>query len=68
MRTLYIRQLLVGRDVGRGNPAGAQMQNFVYLVGDRDAGECVVVDPAWAIGDIVERAADEEARKVATKV
>ena len=59
MRTLYIRQLLVGRDVGRGNPAGAQMQNFVYLVGDRDAGECVVVDPAWAIGDIVERAAED---------
>jgi len=60
MSTLYLRQLLVGRDVGRGHPAGAQMQNFVYLVGDRDAGECVVVDPAWAIGDIVERAAEDD--------
>ena len=57
--SLYIRQLLVGRDVGQQNPAGAQMQNFVYLVGDRDAGECVVVDPAWDIAGIVERAGED---------
>ncbi len=59
MGSLTIRQLLVGRDIGQQNPAGAQMQNFVYLVGDRDAGECVVVDPAWDIGGIVERAGEE---------
>ncbi len=57
--SLIIRQLLVGRDIGQQNPAGAQMQNFVYLVGDRDAGECVVVDPAWDIAGIVERAAED---------
>jgi hypothetical protein len=28
------------------------MQNFVYLVGDRDAKECMVVDPAWDIAGI----------------
>ena len=32
------------------------MQNFVYLVGDREAGECVVVDPAWEIDTIVRTA------------
>ncbi|MBO6936380.1 MAG: MBL fold metallo-hydrolase [Deltaproteobacteria bacterium] len=57
--SLIIRQLLVGRDIGQTNPAGAQMQNFVYLIGDRDAGECVVVDPAWDIAGIVERAGEE---------
>jgi len=25
------------------------MQNFVYLIGDKDKGECLVVDPAWDI-------------------
>src|SRR5882762_5330630 len=56
---LYLRQLLVGRDIGRGNMAGKQMQNFVYLIGDRGAGECLVVDPAWDIEDIVDRAAED---------
>lgn len=51
--SLYLRQLLVGRDVGRGNPAGTQMQNFVYLVGDREKGECMVVDPAWDVPGIL---------------
>jgi hydroxyacylglutathione hydrolase len=32
------------------------MQNFVYLVGDPVSRECVVVDPAWEIGTIVETA------------
>jgi len=30
------------------------MQNFVYLIGDPKARECVVVDPAWEIDTIVE--------------
>ncbi|MSQ00339.1 MAG: MBL fold metallo-hydrolase [Myxococcales bacterium] len=30
------------------------MANFVYLVGDRDTKECVVIDPAWAVDDIVD--------------
>src|ERR1700674_3115495 len=32
------------------------MQNFVYLVGDPVARECVVVDPAWEIDTIIETA------------
>lgn len=57
MGTLVVKQLLVGRDIGKSNRAGAQMQNFVYLIGDRDAKKAVVVDPAWDIPGIVEAAA-----------
>src|SRR5207244_3698742 len=32
------------------------MQNFVYLVGDPVARECVVVDPAWEIETIIDTA------------
>ena len=35
------------------------MQNFVYLIGDPVARECVVVDPAWEIDRIVEAAQAE---------
>ncbi|HWB76624.1 MAG TPA: MBL fold metallo-hydrolase [Nannocystaceae bacterium] len=53
MAQLYLRQLLSGRDFGRGDAMASGMQNFVYLVGDRDAKECMVVDPAWDIAGIV---------------
>jgi len=33
------------------------MENFVYLIGDPVARECVVVDPAWEIDTIVETVA-----------
>ncbi len=36
------------------------MQNFVYLVGDRDTGECLVIDPAWDVRDIVRVAGEDE--------
>ncbi|MCB9735929.1 MAG: MBL fold metallo-hydrolase [Deltaproteobacteria bacterium] len=38
------------------------MENFVYLIGDRDTGECVVVDPAWAVDDLVAAAAADDMR------
>lgn len=62
MGTLYFRQLLAGRDFGRTTPYAAQMQNFVYLLGDRDAGECLVVDPAWAVRELVDLAAQDGMR------
>jgi hydroxyacylglutathione hydrolase len=43
--TIYIKQMELG-----------PMQNFVYLVGDPVARECVVVDPAWEIDTIVDTA------------
>ena len=51
---LYFRQLLSGRDFAVGDPVATQMVNFVYAVGDRQTGECVLVDPAYAVDDIVD--------------
>ena len=51
---LYFRQLLAGRDIASRDPIARQMVNFVYLIGDRETGEAVVVDPAYAPGEIVD--------------
>jgi glyoxylase-like metal-dependent hydrolase (beta-lactamase superfamily II) len=51
---LYFRQLLSGRDFARGDGIAAQMRNFAYLIGDRQTGDCVVVDPAYAAGELVD--------------
>ena len=51
---LYFRQLLTGRDVARTDAVARQMLNFVYLIGDRDTGEAVAVDPAYAPGDVLD--------------
>lgn len=51
---LYFRQLLSGRDFARENPVAAQMVNFVYLIGDRESGDAVAVDPAYAVDELVE--------------
>jgi len=44
--TLYLRQMELG-----------PMQNFVYLIGDPETRECVVVDPAWEIDAILDQVA-----------
>ena len=44
---IYLKQLLSGRDFARSNSFAANMANFVYLIGDDEKRECVVVDPAW---------------------
>ncbi len=46
---LYLKQMELG-----------PMQNFVYLVGDPVARQCVVVDPAWEIDTIVDTAAADD--------
>jgi hydroxyacylglutathione hydrolase len=51
---LYLRQLEVG-----------PMQNFVYLVGDRDKREAVVVDAAWDIDGILAVAERDDMRVTA---
>jgi glyoxylase-like metal-dependent hydrolase (beta-lactamase superfamily II) len=51
---LYFRQLLSGRDLGRSDPLARQMLNFVYLIGDRETGEALAVDPAHAPGDVLD--------------
>ncbi|MEI7543381.1 MAG: MBL fold metallo-hydrolase [Mycobacteriaceae bacterium] len=51
---LYFRQLLSGRDFAADDPIAAQMRNFAYLIGDRETGEAVMVDPAYAAGDLLD--------------
>jgi len=51
---LYFRQLLSGRDFAQGDPMARSMVNFVYLIGDRTTGEALVVDPAYAVGDLLD--------------
>jgi glyoxylase-like metal-dependent hydrolase (beta-lactamase superfamily II) len=64
MAELFFKQLLAGRDIGRGDPIATQMQNFVYLIGDKESGECVVVDPAWAVDDVVDLVEEEDMKLV----
>jgi glyoxylase-like metal-dependent hydrolase (beta-lactamase superfamily II) len=56
---LYFRQLLAGRDIARTDPLARQMVNFAYLVGDRETGEAVAVDPAYDIRGILDVAAGD---------
>ena len=51
---LYFRQLLSGRDFAQGDGIATQMRNFAYLIGDRQTGDAVVVDPAYAAGDLLD--------------
>ncbi len=54
---LYFRQLLSGTDFAASDPIAKQMVNFSYLIGDKETGEAVVVDPAYdtnGLLDIVE--------------
>ena len=49
---LYLKQLEIG-----------PMENFIYLIGDKETRECVMVDPAWQV-DTVLRAAEADGMKV----
>ena len=44
---LYFKQLLAGMDLAEGDRVAEQMVNFIYLIGDKETGEAVVVDPAY---------------------
>jgi glyoxylase-like metal-dependent hydrolase (beta-lactamase superfamily II) len=56
---LYFRQLLCGRDIARTDPIARQMVNFVYLVGDRETGDAIVIDPAYDIKGILSVAGED---------
>ncbi len=51
---LYFRQLLAGRDFAKTDPIARQMVNFVYLIGDRETGEALAVDPAYDPAGLVQ--------------
>jgi glyoxylase-like metal-dependent hydrolase (beta-lactamase superfamily II) len=49
----YFRQLLSGRDFAVRDQIARQMVNFSYLIGDRETGECLVVDPAYDVDGLI---------------
>ena len=59
---LYFRQLLAGRDFARDDLVARQMVNFVYLIGDRETGEAVVIDPAYDVQGLVDILAEDGMR------
>ena len=57
---LFFKQLLSGVDVGKSDSSAQQMANFIYLIGDKNTRECVIVDPAWDIDGILKVIEGEE--------
>ncbi len=56
---LIFRQWLAGRDFAVGDPIATQMANFTYLIGDAVTKQAVLVDPCYAVGELVDRATKE---------
>lgn len=66
--SFYLRQLKAGVDFGASDVTASGFQNFVYLIGDQDKRECLVVDPAWDIQGIVDCARSDEMKIVGALV
>ena len=52
---LYFHQLLSGRDFAADDPIAQQMVNFVYAIGDSESREALLVDPAYAADELIDR-------------
>src|SRR5438046_945989 len=61
---VYFRQLLSGRDFAAHDNIARQMVNFVYLIGDRETGEAVAVDPAYDIRGLLDILAGDDMKLV----
>lgn len=59
----YFRQLLSGQDFASNDPLARQMVNFAYLIGDARTRECIIVDPAYAVDELL-RTAENDGMKV----
>ena len=64
----YFKQLLSGVDVGKNDISAKQMGNFIYLIGDQETKECMVVDPAYNIDDILKTVQDDDMKLVGALV
>jgi glyoxylase-like metal-dependent hydrolase (beta-lactamase superfamily II) len=60
----YFRQWLAGRDFARDDAIAAQMANYVYAVGDRQTGEVVLVDPCYAVDELLGKCTHDGMRVV----
>ena len=61
---IYFKQLLSGRDFATSNQLAQQMVNFVYLIGDKSTRECMIIDPAYAVGELLSVAEQDGMRVV----
>jgi len=61
---VFVKQLLAGRDFAKEDGFAGQMANYVYLIGDDQTRECVVVDPAWDVAGILDEIDRQELRLV----
>ena len=50
---LYIKQIQVG-----------PMENYVYLIGDKEKKECVMVDPAWEVDRVLKEAQKDDMKVI----
>ena len=61
---IYFKQLLSGRDFATSNQLAQQMVNFVYLIGDKSTRECMIIDPAYAVEELLSIAEQDEMKVV----
>lgn len=61
---LYFKQLLAGRDFAVSNDLASQMVNFVYLIGDRLSREALVIDPAYAVSELLDIAKQDDMKVI----
>ncbi len=60
---IYFKQLLSGRDFATDDQLAQQMVNFVYLIGDTSTRECMIIDPAYAVEELLS-VAEQDGMKV----
>jgi hydroxyacylglutathione hydrolase len=51
---LAVRQLLSGRDFAKADRVAAAMRNYVYVIADEQQHAALLVDPAYAPGELLE--------------
>ena len=61
---LYFKQLLAGRDFAVSDDLASQMVNFVYLIGDRLSRETLVIDPAYAVSELLDIAKQDDMKVI----
>ena len=61
---IYFKQLLSGRDFATDDQLAQQMVNYVYLIGDKSTRECMIVDPAYAVEELLSIAENDEMKVV----
>lgn len=57
---LYFKQLLSGDDIATQDNIAQQMVNFIYLIGDKQTKEALVIDPAYDTSSILNILAEDE--------